>query len=79
VAAATLQSSNMRLLRLLCHMVAAFPANGAQPFREDWVRVVVAGIQVICVHAREVLDLELDQCRGKLRLVAQFQGEVVCL
>jgi hypothetical protein len=65
------------LLFLLRNLLFAGPANGLQALREDRVRVMEARIHPVGIHAREVLDLELDQRTGQLSRVTELEREVV--
>jgi hypothetical protein len=42
------------------------------------VRVVVARVEEVGVHARQVLDLQLDERLCELGLVPKLEGEVIC-
>lgn len=65
------------LLRITTNLLLAGPTNSLQSLGQDRVAVVVGGVHPVGIHGGEVLDLELDEGRGKFGGVAELVGEGV--
>lgn len=53
------------------------PLDRLQSLSQDGVGVVVARVEVICIHGRQILDLQLDERLRQFGLVAEVESEVV--
>jgi hypothetical protein len=62
---------------LLRNLLVASPVHSLQALRQDGVRVVEAGVEPIGVHARQVLNLQLDERGSELARVAELDGKSI--
>lgn len=62
---------------LLRDLLVASPVHRLQALRQDGVRVVEAGVEPIGIHARQVLDLQLDERGSELARIAKLDGESI--
>jgi hypothetical protein len=64
---------------LLYNLLVAGPVHSLQALCQDGVRMVEAGVEPVGIHARQVLDLELDQRSTELARIAKLDGESICI
>lgn len=58
-------------------LLLARPIEGLESLGEDGMRVVIARVEEVGIHGREILDLQLYQGLRELGLVAKVEGEFV--
>ena len=64
--------------RLFLHnLLIAAPIHSFQALRQNWVRVVEAGIEPVGVHARKILDLQFDERSSKLAGISKLHSECI--
>lgn len=67
----------LAVLVLVLHLGLALVVERLQPLGQNWVGVVVCRVEVVGIHAGQILDLELDESSGKFCLVAEIESEFI--
>jgi hypothetical protein len=64
---------------LLYNLLVAGPVHSLEALCQNGVRVVKAGVEPVGIHARQILNLELDQRSTELARIAKLDGESICI
>jgi hypothetical protein len=59
------------------YLLVTSPVHSLQALCQDRVGVVEAGVKPIGIHARQVLDLQLDQRSTKLARISKLDGKSI--